>query len=237
MLFSSQQSGRKSVVVQGVVGTGPHRKIVVASPSHTARQRWLCFMFVFHVHPMFAVGLSVSRSVSQSVCLSVSLSVCLSLCLSVCLSLSVSLVVCLSLCLSVSQFVCLSVCLSSVCLSITICTCFCSATQLLCFVFLVCHVLMFCFLCSTHGQSAAMPTPSLEFANICLRNAWQLLPQLNSATESSPPPIHVEQSGVSGDPGELVTGDARRGKDSGQHTVVSATSMLPMRAQEINGLR
>lgn len=43
---------------------------------------------------------------------------------------------------------------------------------------------MFCI--SAHGHGAAMPTLSLEFANICLRNAWQLLPrERDGAAESA----------------------------------------------------
>ncbi|XP_065837221.1 CCR4-NOT transcription complex subunit 10-like [Oscarella lobularis] len=39
---------------------------------------------------------------------------------------------------------------------------------------------------SAHGHGAAMPTLSLEFANICLRNAWQLLPrERDGAAESA----------------------------------------------------
>jgi CCR4-NOT transcription complex subunit 10 len=43
-LFGSLQSNHKSKVVQGVVGIGPHQKVVIASPTHTLMQRqvYLC---------------------------------------------------------------------------------------------------------------------------------------------------------------------------------------------------
>ena len=47
---------------------------------------------------------------------------------------------------------------------------------------------------SHDGSSAAMPTPSLDFANICLRNALYLLPTTdNTPALAMPcPPLHCE---------------------------------------------
>ena len=93
--------------------------------------------------------------------------------------------------------------------------------------------------CSPHGQSAAMPTPSLEFANICLHNAWQLLPKLKIVSETSPPLTPVGQLAGSsgGDSGEQPGGEAVRNKDGGQDTFVSTNLIPPIRSQDISGLR
>eukprot|EP00118_Oscarella_pearsei_P004495 m.19393 g.19393 ORF g.19393 m.19393 type:complete len:691 (+) comp27830_c0_seq1:15-2087(+) len=68
---------------------------------------------------------------------------------------------------------------------------------------------------SAHGHGAAMPTLSLEFANICLRNAWQLLPRDRDAVA------------------ELV----EAGNNGPSEPYPSAQMFPPIRTQEIPSLK